>query len=151
MKYFKILLPLLVVTLLTSCKKEDDTREIDDRIINDFLKKENLIAQKTSSGLYYIINVPGNFPKPSVNSSVTVVYKGYLTNLQVFDSTDYNKPISVPLTDVIEGWREGLQLFGEGGKGMLLIPSHLGYGSAILPGIPANSVLIFEIHLIKVD
>lgn len=151
MKYFKILLPLLVVILLTSCKKEDDTREIDDRIINDFLKEENLIAQKTSSGLYYIINVPGNFPKPSVNSSVTVVYKGYLTNLQVFDSTENNKPISVPLTDVIEGWREGLQLFGEGGKGMLLIPSHLGYGSAILPGIPANSVLIFEIHLIKVD
>lgn len=151
MNYYKILLPVIIVFLFAGCKKEDDTREIDDRIINDYLKEENLIAQKTSSGLYYIINVPGNFPKPSINSSVAVIYKGYLTNHQVFDSTENNKAVSVPLTDVIEGWREGLQLFGEGGKGMLLIPSHLGYGSAILPGIPANSVLIFEIHLINVE
>lgn len=151
MKYSKILFPVIIILFIAGCKKEDDAKEIDDRIINDFLHEENLIAKKTSSGLYYIINVPGNFPKPSINSNVTVTYKGYLTNHQVFDSTESNKPVSVPLTDAIEGWREGLQLFGEGGKGMLLIPSHLGYGSALLPGIPANSVLIFEIHLINVE
>lgn len=141
----------MLLLLMISCKKEGDLKEIDDKIIRDYLAEANINAQRSKSGLYYLINVPGNFPKPSINSNVTVNYKGYLINNQVFDSTENNQPVTLPMTQVIEGWQEGLQLFGEGGKGMLFIPSHLGYGSAILPGIPANSVLIYEIHLIKVE
>jgi FKBP-type peptidyl-prolyl cis-trans isomerase len=51
---------------------------------------------------------------------------------------------------VIAGWREGLQLFGKGGKGTLFIPSQLAYGNTPMSGIPANSVLIFDIHLINI-
>lgn len=151
MKHYTLLFSVMILILLSACKKDDDNREIDDKIINDYLQQEKLTANKTKSGLYYIINVPGNFPKPSINSNVTVYYKGYLTNHQVFDSTQVNQPVTLPMRDVIEGWREGLQLFGEGGRGILLIPSHLGYGSAIMPGIPANSVLIFDINLLNVE
>lgn len=151
MNYLKSLVAVLLIITLTNCKKDDDYKERDDLIINDYLKEENLTAQKTESGLYYIINTPGVFPKPSPDSHVTVHYTGYLSNHKVFESTIGGDPVTFSLTDVIAGWQEGLQLFGVGGKGVLLIPSHLGYGSTIMPGIPANSVLIFEVHLIKVE
>ncbi len=142
---------LILFISFTGCKKDGDQKEHDDKIINDYLKQEKLTAQKTSSGLYYIITNPGFAPKPTINSTVTVHYKGYLTNHNTFDTTEGGDPATFKLTDVIEGFSEGLQLFGESGTGTLLIPSSLGYGSAILPGIPANSVLIFEIHLINVQ
>lgn len=150
MNYLK-LYTLIIILLAIACRKEDDYKEIDEKIIRDYLEEANLSAKRTSSGLYYITNVPGNFPKPSISSKVTMSYKGYLINHQIFDSTATDKPVSTQMAEMIEGLREGLQLFGEGGKGILFVPSHLGYASAVLPGIPANSVLIFEIHLIKVE
>jgi FKBP-type peptidyl-prolyl cis-trans isomerase FkpA len=151
MNSLRLLYLIIVVTIFTACSKDDDLKEHDDKLIRDYLKEENLTAQKTSSGLYYIITNPGFAPKPTINSTVTVHYTGYLLNHNIFDTTEGSEAARFKLTDVIEGFSEGLQLFGEGGKGTILIPSYLGYGSAILPGIPANSVLIFEIHLINVD
>lgn len=150
-KNLATLVVLAFIILQTGCKKEEDIKEKDDKIIKEYLETHNLVAEKTASGLYYIIDVPGVLPKPSANSTVTVHYKGYLTNQNVFDSTEGGDPATFPLTGVIDGWQEGLQFYGEGGEGILLIPSHLGYGSSIMPGIPANSVLIFEIRLINVE
>lgn len=142
---------IVLLSLTVGCKKEEDQKEKDEKIINEYLQKQNLTSQKTSSGLHYIIDVPGNLPKPTASSTVTVHYKGYLTSGKVFDNTEGEDPLTFSLTHVIEGWREGLQFFGVGGKGMLLIPSYLGYGNTVMPGIPANSVLIFDIHLINVE
>lgn len=147
----KILYFMFLIILFAGCKKDDDLRKKDDQIINEYLTQHGLTAQKTESGLYYIIDVPGVFPRPTINSTITVHYKGYLTNQKVFDTTEGDEPATFKLSEVIEGWQEGMQLFGEGGKGTLLIPSYLGYGSAIMPGIPANSVLIFDFHLINVE
>lgn len=148
---YRAIFLIILLSLIAGCKKEEDQKEKDDMIINEYLQEQNLTAQKTSSGLYYIINVPGELPKPTASSTVTVHYTGYLISGKVFDNTEGEDPLTFPLTHVIEGWREGLQLFGEGGKGKLLIPSYLGYGSTVMAGIPANSVLIFDIHLIKVE
>ncbi len=150
MKRISLIL-LIILPVLISCKKEDDYRDRDDEIIRNYLEAEGLTAQKSASGLYYIIENPGNFPKPTINSVVIVHYSGMLTNKKVFDSTTGDNPARFPLSGVIDGWKEGIQYFGEGGSGWLFIPSHLGYGSTIQPGIPANSVLIFQIHLIKVE
>lgn len=147
----RMLYALLFILLIAGCKKDDDLKEKDDLIIREYLTQQGLTAQKTESGLYYIVETPGVFPRPTINSNVTVHYKGYLTNQKVFDTTEGGEPATFALSDVIEGWQEGMQLFGEGGKGTLLIPSYLGYGSTIMSGIPANSVLIFDFHLIDVE
>jgi len=55
------------------------------------------------------------------------------------------------LSNVIQGWQEGIPLFNEGGSGILLIPSALGYGSQTVNSIPSNSVLIFEVTLLRVN
>jgi FKBP-type peptidyl-prolyl cis-trans isomerase FkpA len=142
---------IFAILIINSCKKEDDYEAISDKSIQEYLTKKKLTAQKTESGLYYLITVPGNSQKPDLNSQVTVHYKGYLLDDSVFESSYAGNAPTFPLKGVIAGWREGLQLFGKGGKGTLFIPSQLAYGNTAMSGIPANSVLIFDIHLINVE
>lgn len=122
----------------------------DEDVILQYISDNNLNAEPTGSGLYYVINTAGNGNVPNINSIVTVAYKGTLTDGTIFDQSDANG-LTFPLTNVIQGWQEGIPLFSEGGSGILLIPSALGYGNQAIGNIPANSVLIFEVTLIDVD
>jgi len=140
---------LLFCTLMLSfaCSKDDDKQdEKDDLIIREYISANNLDATKTESGLYYVIESPGNNQHPTLNNEVKVDYTGYFTDGKVFDES----VSTFSLRGVIAGWREGIPLFGKGGKGKLLIPSRLGYGSNPPPGIPKDAVLLFDIHLIDI-
>ncbi len=137
--------------LFSTCKREkavDYTLE-DEKIISQYVSDNKLDAKVTASGLHYVITNPGSLVQPNSNSKVTVKYKGYLTNGTVFDETN-NGGATFSLNSVIAGWQEGIPLFKKGGKGILLIPSALGYGSKATGSIPANSVLIFDIDLLDV-
>ncbi len=134
---------------LSSCNKVDYV-QIDEDIILEYISDNNLNAVPTGSGLYYVIDVPGTGANPTLNSNVTVAYAGSLTSGSIFDQSSASG-ITFPLSGVIQGWQEGIPLFKEGGSGILLIPSALGYGSQSAGSIPANSVLIFDINLIDVD
>ena len=135
--------------ILCGCKKVD-YEVLDNDIIQQYIIDNNLSAQSTGSGLYYVIDVPGTGENPTLSSNVTVAYTGSLTDGSIFDQSSANG-ITFPLSGVIQGWQEGIPLFKEGGSGILLIPSALGYGSQSVGSIPANSVLIFDVNLIDVD
>jgi FKBP-type peptidyl-prolyl cis-trans isomerase FkpA len=137
----------LSIFLLFSCKK-DDVDALNQEEILKFIGDNNLSATATGSGLHYVIEEEGTGARPKSNSDVEVKYKGYFTNGNVFDQN--TEGIRFNLQGVIEGWTEGIPLFKEGGKGMLLIPSKLGYGDGNVGSIPPNSVLIFDIELIDV-
>jgi FKBP-type peptidyl-prolyl cis-trans isomerase len=123
------------------------SRASDERLIQNYLQAngQSGAAQRTSTGLYYIVEVQGNGQFPNANSTVTVNYEGFLLNGSRFDGND-NSQFS--LQQVIAGWTEGIPKFSRGGRGQLLIPSNLAYGSQARPGIPANSVLRFEVELL---
>lgn len=107
---------------------------------------------QTPSGLKYAIATEGSGKSPKASDTVTVHYVGTLTDGTQFDSSiDRGQSIDFPLGAVIPGWTEGLQLMKEGGVAVFYIPSNLAYGSRELPGIPANSDLIFWVQLIKVN
>ena len=143
---------LLALTLFVSCSKDEekDYTAQNEKEITDYIAKNNLTAQRTSSGLYYVIDVPGSGKQPTANSNVTVAYKGSYTNGTVFDKSTANG-LSFNLTDVIQGWTEGIPYFKVGGSGILLVPSHLGYGSKGSGPIPGGSVLIFDVKVISVN
>lgn len=155
----KLLAAVFTLTLFISCNSTEKDTPVtppkdysaeNDKEITDYLTKSNLTATKSTTGLYYIINEPGTGAQPTATSKVTVAYKGYFTNRSLFDkSTDSG--LTFPLNEVIKGWTEGITYFKEGGSGVLLIPAHLGYGSSPRPGIPAGSVLLFDVKLIKVN
>jgi FKBP-type peptidyl-prolyl cis-trans isomerase FkpA len=123
----------------------------DSAIIKDYIKKHNLKVQSLPSGLFYVITDPGSGKQVEMFDTVAVNYKGYLTNGEPFDESRGN-PFSfmVGIHQVIAGWDEGLPLFKQGGKGKLIIPSYLAYGDKEMGGIPANSVLIFDIEVVDV-
>ena len=113
--------------------------------------KEDKDVKVTSSGLQYKVITEGKGPKPSATDTVQVHYKGALTDGTEFDSSyKRNAPATFPVNGVIKGWTEALQLMPEGSKWKLFIPSDLAYGAMDRPGIPANSVLVFEVELLKV-
>ncbi|MDO6472150.1 FKBP-type peptidyl-prolyl cis-trans isomerase [Maribacter sp. 1_MG-2023] len=156
MKYFAI---LLLVTTMISCGSSDDNSptplepidytDINEKEINVYLSANDLVSETTASGLHYIIENPGDGAKPSASSNVTVAYKGYFLDGEVFDQSV--EGLSIGLNQVIAGWTEGIPLFNEGGNGVLLVPSHLAYGSFDYNGIPGGSVLVFDIELISVN
>ena len=147
----KFILLFLTFFVAMSCKRKDVISQAtaDDNAIKKYLSENNLNATATGSGLYYLISTQGSGVNPTANSNVTVVYKGFLLDGTVFDqskSTGFN----TDLKNVIAGWQEGMPYFKKGGKGKLLIPSALGYGTQATGGIPANSVLIFDVELLDV-
>lgn len=147
----KILFALTLV-LSMSCSKDEEVDYVaqNEQDIIAYIAKNNLTAQRSDSGLYYVINEAGDGEQPTAASNVTVAYKGYFTNENVFDQS---KPegISFGLNQVIKGWTEGIPYFKEGGSGILLVPAHLGYGNNDRGPIPGGSVLIFEVKLITIN
>ena len=136
--------------IFNTCIKNVDYVQLDEEIILQYISDNNLNAEPTGSGLYYVVNNTGNGDVPDINSIVTVAYKGTLTDGTIFDQSG-TSGATFPLSNVIQGWQEGIPLYSEGGSGILLIPSALGYGSQAVGSIPANSVLIFEVTLLNVN
>ncbi len=126
--------------------------EIDQNKIIDYLKANNINAQRTEEGIYYVVEKKGTGNYPTVDSVVQVHYKGYFLNDTTFDSSyDRNEPAIFLLGQVVDGWKKGMPLFNEGSKGKLFIPSHLAYGEKGAGNVIApNSVICFDIELINI-
>jgi FKBP-type peptidyl-prolyl cis-trans isomerase FkpA len=149
-KFAYLLLLVFTTSLMFSCakKKAREQAEKDDKIIQQYIQDNQLDATKTTTGLYVVIDTAGTGLQPTSTSTVKVAYRGYLTNGEVFDQSVDG--ITFGLTGVIRGWTEGIPYYKEGGSGKLLIPSALGYGNRPQGIIPANSVLVFDVRLIRV-
>lgn len=112
-----------------------------------YIDRNALEAEKDSRGFFYRIETSGTAKKPSACSAVLVDYKGALTSGATFDQGQEQE---FDLGELIDGWREGLPLIGEGGRIILYLPPSLGYGNAGTGPIPPNSIIIFDIQLKQV-
>jgi FKBP-type peptidyl-prolyl cis-trans isomerase FkpA/FKBP-type peptidyl-prolyl cis-trans isomerase FklB len=110
-------------------------------------------VQTTASGLEYEVLSAGNGPKPKDTDVVRVNYRGALLDGTVFDdSAQHGGPATIPLAQVVPGWREGIALMPVGSKYRFWIPAKLGYGETGTPGgpIPPNATLVFEVELLGI-
>lgn len=107
----------------------------------------------TASGLQYEVMKPGTGAKPTANDRVTVHYHGTLLDGSIFDSSvERGQPATFGVTQVIQGWVEGLQLMPLGSKYKFFIPYNLGYGERGAGGdIGPFATLIFEVELLKIN
>ncbi|MFO7998625.1 MAG: FKBP-type peptidyl-prolyl cis-trans isomerase [Bacteroidales bacterium] len=133
--------------IFSGCGKDDPEKiaEKDREKILEYIAEEGLDAQEHESGIFYVIEIEGAGGHPTANSRVKINYTGKLLDGDVFDS---NYGASMNLYSTIQGWQIGIPLFKKGGKGILIIPSGLGYGQYPQMGIPANSILVFDIELV---
>ncbi len=132
-------------------KKGDEQKAKGEAYLAENKKKEGV--HTTTSGLQYKVVKEGDGKKPTAGDSVTVNYRGTLVDGTEFDSSyKRNEPASFPVSGVIPGWTEALQLMKTGSKYEIVIPSNLAYGETGAGGvIPPNATLVFEVELISIS
>lgn len=145
----KILL-LFVLVLCFSCSDDDMDYSAQNEIdILAYIQESNLNFLKSNSGLYYRISSSGSGVSPNVNSNVTLGYKGYLLNKDVFDQS---ANASFNVSGVVRGFGEAVRLLKPGGSGTFILPSKLGYGNTGSGNsIKGGDVIIFDINLIRIN
>jgi FKBP-type peptidyl-prolyl cis-trans isomerase len=152
-------LVVIWASLAVSCQQADDSAcnpapvtmqapQAEVTVLKQYIDTNKIAATADNRGFYYTIQSPGSGTKPTVCSTVTVNYVGKLTNGNTFDS---GNGVSFGLNQLIVGWQEGIPLVAPGGSITLYLPPTLAYGSAAQNGIPANSILIFTIDLVRVN
>ena len=164
----RIFVILFSVILLSSCSKENNN---NNNICNydacavaapaseviqleAYLASATITATKHCSGMYYTIDAAGSGATATICSTISVKYKGQLTNGPVFDQS--TTAVNFQLNGLIEAWKKGIPLIKTGGKIKLYCPPSLAYGNqdvrngAGVVVIPANSILIFEVELVGV-
>ena len=106
----------------------------------------------TTAQMQYKAVTDGTGSIPKSNDTVTVNYRGTLVNGKEFDnSAKRGQPAKFPVTGVVRGWTEALEMMKTGSKWELYIPSSLAYGDGGRPGIEPGSTLIFEVELVGID
>ena len=141
-----------------AAQQAEQQKAIDDQLLQDYFKANKIKAQKTESGLYYVITKASKGVKPATGDSVSMKYTGRTLDGNAFDSNTDPKFMHVQpfwfrlgTGQVIRGWDEGVALFPKGAKGTIFIPSGMAYGAqSPSPLIPANAPLIFDIEVVDV-
>ena len=132
-------------------KASESVVEEGRKFLAENSKKENVVTLE--SGLQYEVIKNGEGAKPTLNDQVTTHYHGTLIDGTVFDSSvERGEPASFPVSGVIKGWTEALQLMSVGSKWRLFVPYDLAYGErGAGPKIGPFSTLIFEVELISIN
>ncbi|MCP1439326.1 FKBP-type peptidyl-prolyl cis-trans isomerase FkpA [Erwinia persicina] len=140
------------VKTAAQAKMEKDAKENTEKgnaFATKFAKEKGV--KKTESGLLYQVEKEGTGDAPKDSDTVVVNYKGTLIDGSEFDNSyTRGEPLSFRLDGVIPGWTEGLKHVKKGGKIKLVIPPQLAYGKNGVPGIPANSTLVFDVELLDI-
>jgi FKBP-type peptidyl-prolyl cis-trans isomerase len=129
----------------------DANHAIADKFLAENGKKPDI--KTTASGLQYKVLSAGNGASPKPTDEVTVNYAGRLLDGTEFDSSyKRGQPATFPVSGVIPGWTEALQLMKPGSKYQLFIPPKLAYDANVPPGaeIPPGSLLVFDVELMSV-
>ena len=149
--FIAILVVLFFYNNVKNKQAAAENKVLGEQFLLENKAKDNI--QTTASGLQYEVLVEGDGTlHPSASDTVKVHYHGTLLDGTVFDSSvERGTPISFPLSRVIKGWTEGVQLMKVGDKYRFYIPAHLAYGDSATGSITPGSTLIFEVELLDIE
>ena len=134
-------------------EQETKMAELNKKSGESFLREngKRVEVKTTPSGLQYEVIAEGKGARPTATDQVEVHYTGKLLDGTVFDSSvERGEPITFPVSGVIPGWVEALQMMPAGSKWRLFIPSNLAYGAQGAGPIGPHQTLIFDVELLKV-
>lgn len=130
----------------------------ESKAVEKYINDNKFTATKTAKGAFVQIEKEGTGPKLDSGKVAVVKYKGYTFDGTVFDHNmdttggKSTQPLEVLIGagQSIEGFEDGLKSFSKGSKGKIFIPASLGYGNRAMPGLAANSNLVFDIEVLDV-
>ncbi|MCL4158238.1 UNVERIFIED_CONTAM: hypothetical protein GTU68_011853 [Idotea baltica] len=152
-------------TVIVRVKEEQ--RAADKKIIQKYLADNNLEAQESADGIFQVVQEEGKGPKAENGQRATVNYTLRFIDGTLIDTSyeevareggafDQRRVPYRPYTftvgndQVIQGWHKGIPLVNKGGKSTLLVPSELAYGPGGRPGVPPNTVLVFDVEVVDI-
>ena len=136
-------------------KMAEENKKRSDDFLKENRKKKGI--KELASGIQYRIIEDGTGNHPTLDSDVTIHYRGSLigmkdvNNYREFDSSFRGEPKSFKVNSVLKGWQEIIPLMRPGGKWQVFIPPELAYGVRGQPPIGPNEILIFDISLLSIN
>lgn len=150
MKYLQL---VFLTLLLIGCQtySEEDRSQFEKKI-EKFIAEKDLDFNRLESGLYYKIESESVDSEPiKYTDQVTFYYTGEFLNGEVFQQIPENDPLTFKVKELIAGWQEGLMQLKGAGTIKLIIPPHLGYGTEDTEKIPPNSILYYDLTVLRVE
>lgn len=137
-------------------QSSDQSADATSAVLDTTTQTATTMPTENTDQLQTLDEVVGTGALAAAGDTVTVQYVGSLTNGTVFDASANHGTsgftFNLGAGQVIKGWDMGVAGMKEGGKRKLVIPAALAYGSqAVGNVIPANSTLVFEVELVKVQ
>jgi FKBP-type peptidyl-prolyl cis-trans isomerase FklB len=128
---------------------EEMNKKKGEEFRDKFAKQDNVT--KLPNGVLYKVEKMGTGPKPTIEDSIIVKYRGTLITGKEFDGTPEGKSTTLKVDKLITGWRETIRLMPTGSRWTIVIPSALAYGQrGVGAEIGPNETLIFDVDLIKI-
>ena len=148
----KISIAVLSFFVLCACAQDGpNIKQIENMQFFIDNKKNNEIIEIEPGLQYYVVeNGDPSGSTPSLNNTISAHFHGTLTNGEVFWSSVDSDPLKIELSKLIVGCQKTISLMKEGDKRVVYIDPTMAYGEEGRPGIPSNSILIFEIELLKI-
>ena len=148
----KISIAVLSFFVLCACAQDGpNIKQIENMQFFIDNKKNNEIIEIEPGLQYYVVeNGDPSGSTPSLNNTISAHFHGTLTNGEVFWSSVDSDPLNIELSKLIVGCQKTISLMKEGEKWVVYIDPTMAYGEEGRPGIPSNSILIFEIELLKI-
>ncbi len=144
MKFTSVLL-ILGLLIIGSCSDSNELEQVD---IQNYLNNLGRMAIDTA-GVYVVIDQPGSDTRPAESSIVEMTYTARYLDDTIFDQSPPDQTIKIKLSTAISGLKIGVSQFGKDGKGIIIIPSALGYGNNPPFGVRKDAVLIYNVHVVS--
>ena len=149
----KIFLASYVLLILSGCVQDGpNIKQIEN--LQFFI--DNQVDSRVieiEPGLQYLVLKEGSTDaiSPNLDEVISAHFHGTLTNGEVFWSSLDSDPLTIELSKLIVGCQKVISKMKVGDKWRAFIDPTMAYGEEGRPGIPSNSILIFDIELISVS
>ena len=149
----KYLFAVISFFILSACVQDSPNIKQIENLQFFIDNKKDVSIIEIEKGLQYSIKESGDPSglSPSLDQIITAHFHGTLTNGEVFWTSLETEPLKIELSKLIEGCQKVISLMKEGDKWQVFIDPTMAYGEEGRPGIPSNSILIFEIELLAID
>ena len=148
----KYLITVISLSILFSCVQDSPNIQQIENLQFFIDNKKNDQVVEIEPGLQYLVIDSGDSKSatPELTQTISAHFHGTLTNGEVFWSSLDSEPLEIELSKLIVGCQKTISLMRPGDKWMVYIDPTMAYGEEGRPGIPSNSILIFEIELLAI-
>ena len=142
-----------VLFAFASCSTYSEKEIQDfDTAIQEYIDSTGVAMEKTENGLYYKILKEGEGnQKIGYNDQVTFYYKAAYLKGKTFQIIRKDDPLTFKVNQMIIGWQDALMMLKEGGEIEIIIPPQLAYADKKTELIPANTILRYNLTVLKVQ